>query len=52
VNFQGDSPLRPSLYAEMWWDNRHFPLTHYRYATPVREPAAGSSGRHRALTKA
>src|SRR3546814_5059084 len=23
VNFQGDSPLRPSLYAEMWWDNRH-----------------------------
>jgi cation diffusion facilitator CzcD-associated flavoprotein CzcO len=52
VNFQGDSPLRPSLYAEMWWDNRHFPLTHYRYATPVREPAAGSSGRHRALTGA
>ena len=33
VNFQGDSPLRPSLYAEMWWQNRHFPLSHYRYAS-------------------
>lgn len=31
VNFQGDSPLRPAFYAEMWWQNRHFPLTHYRY---------------------
>jgi cation diffusion facilitator CzcD-associated flavoprotein CzcO len=31
VNFQGDSPLRPSMYAEMWWQNRHFPLSHYRY---------------------
>ena len=31
VNFQGDSPLRPSYYSEMWWENRHFPLTHYRY---------------------
>lgn len=31
VNFQGDSPLRPSLYAEMWWDNRHFPISHYRF---------------------
>jgi cation diffusion facilitator CzcD-associated flavoprotein CzcO len=31
VNFQGDSPLRPSMYAEMWWENRHFPLSHYRY---------------------
>lgn len=34
VNFQGDSPLRPSYYAEMWWENRHFPLTHYRYDGP------------------
>jgi cation diffusion facilitator CzcD-associated flavoprotein CzcO len=33
VNFQGDSPLRPSAYAEMWWENRHFPLDHYRYRT-------------------
>ena len=40
VNFQGDSPLRPSLYAEMWWENRRFPLSHYRYANPVREPVA------------
>ncbi len=37
VNFQGDSPLRPSLYAEMWWDNRHFPLSHYRYGSPVAD---------------
>jgi len=37
VNFQGDSPLRPSLYAEMWWDNRHFPLSHYRYGHPVAD---------------
>jgi cation diffusion facilitator CzcD-associated flavoprotein CzcO len=44
VNFQGDSPLRPSLYAEMWWENRHFPLSHYRYASPVREPALASAG--------
>jgi len=48
VNFQGDSPLRPSFYAEMWWENRHFPITHYRFGAPVREdaaserPAAGS----------
>ena len=41
VNFQGDSPLRPSLYAEMWWQNRHFPLSHYRYATaPAPTPAS------------
>jgi cation diffusion facilitator CzcD-associated flavoprotein CzcO len=33
VNEQGDSPIRPSLYAEMWWDNRHFPLDNYRYRT-------------------
>jgi cation diffusion facilitator CzcD-associated flavoprotein CzcO len=39
VNFQGDSPLRPSLYAEMWWQNRHFPLSHYRYAR-APEPVA------------
>ncbi|MGI8662478.1 MAG: flavin-containing monooxygenase [Acidimicrobiales bacterium] len=35
VNAQGDSPLRPSLYAEMWWENRHFPLDAYRYRTAV-----------------
>lgn len=39
VNFQGDSPLRPSLYAEMWWQNRHFPLSHYRYDSAMRELA-------------
>ena len=44
VNFQGDSPLRPALYAEMWWENRHFPLSHYRYASPVREPALSGAG--------
>lgn len=44
VNFQGDSPLRPSLYAEMWWENRHFPLSHYRFANPVREQAAVYAG--------
>jgi cation diffusion facilitator CzcD-associated flavoprotein CzcO len=41
VNFQGDSPLRPSAYAEMWWENRHFPLDHYRYRTRLlAEPRA------------
>lgn len=47
VNFQGDSPLRPSLYAEMWWENRHFPLSHYRYGevAPVAQgdPASRST---------
>lgn len=38
VNFQGDSPLRPSLYAEMWWHNRRFPLSHYRYSTAPPPP--------------
>jgi cation diffusion facilitator CzcD-associated flavoprotein CzcO len=33
VNQHGDSPLRPSLYAEMWWENRHFALDNYRYRT-------------------
>jgi cation diffusion facilitator CzcD-associated flavoprotein CzcO len=33
VNFQGDSPLRPSSYFEMWWENRYFPLSSYRYDT-------------------
>ena len=47
VNFQGDSPLRPSLYAEMWWENRHFPITHYRFGSPVREVAPRPSADRR-----
>jgi cation diffusion facilitator CzcD-associated flavoprotein CzcO len=47
VNFQGDSPLRPSLYAEMWWQNRHFPLSHYRFATAPQAPPAPRKGRTR-----
>lgn len=37
VNFQGDSPLRPSTYAEMWWQNRYFPMDHYRFDPPAGE---------------
>jgi cation diffusion facilitator CzcD-associated flavoprotein CzcO len=34
INYQGDaSVLRPSTHAEMWWENRSFPLNNYRYAT-------------------
>lgn len=47
VNFQGDSPLRPSLYAEMWWQNRHFPLSHYRFSTAPAVPAKRQKGRSR-----
>lgn len=43
VNFQGDSPLRPAMYAEMWWENRHFPLSHYRYQSH-REAATDLRG--------
>ncbi len=49
VNAQGDSPLRPSLYAEMWWDNRHFPLDNYRYRTL---PEAGVTSRRTASKRA
>lgn len=39
VNAHGDSPLRPSLYAEMWWENRRFPLDNYRYRkVPATRP--------------
>ena len=32
VNYQGDAAaLRPSTLAEMWWQNRHFPLDDYEY---------------------
>lgn len=33
VNAQGDSPIRPSYYPEMWWANRHFPIDNYRFRT-------------------
>jgi cation diffusion facilitator CzcD-associated flavoprotein CzcO len=34
INYQGDaSVLRPSTHAEMWWENRFFPLDNYRYGT-------------------
>lgn len=33
VSPQGECPLRPSTYAEMWWENRHFPLDNYRFRT-------------------
>ena len=36
VNARGESPLRPSTFAEMWWENRHFPLDNYRYRTLPR----------------
>ena len=49
VNAQGDSPLRPSLYAEMWWDNRHFPLDNYRYRTATSATGVRSRSRQRAL---
>jgi hypothetical protein len=50
VNAQGDSPIRPSLYAEMWWDNRHFPLENYRYRTaPAAAPTRRKPRRNRAL---
>lgn len=33
----GDSPFRPSTHGEMYWQNRHFDLDDYRYATaPTR----------------
>ncbi|MGH9137535.1 MAG: flavin-containing monooxygenase [Acidimicrobiales bacterium] len=41
INYQGDAAvLRPSLHAEMWWQNRHFPLDNYSYST-VRAPRSG-----------
>lgn len=45
VNSQGDSPLRPSAYAEMWWDNRHFPLDHYRFRTRLVAQPPGDASR-------
>jgi cation diffusion facilitator CzcD-associated flavoprotein CzcO len=44
VNFQGDSPLRPSMYAEMWWQNRYFPIDHYRFEQ-VPAPAEAKGDR-------
>ena len=51
VNFQGDSPLRPSFYAEMWWENRRFPIDNYQFQTAAPDRAASPSrarrrGRH------
>lgn len=42
LNYHGDAaPLRPSTHAEMWWQNRHFPLDDYRYErVPDRKLAA------------
>jgi hypothetical protein len=40
INAQGDSPLRPSTYAEMWWENRHFPLSNYHFETKGADGAA------------
>jgi cation diffusion facilitator CzcD-associated flavoprotein CzcO len=32
VNYQGDAAaIRPSTHLEMWWGNKHFPLSDYRY---------------------
>lgn len=45
VNFQGESPLRPSLYAEMWWENRHFPLSHYRFGRSYATGEESDRGR-------
>lgn len=42
INYQGDAAaLRPSTHAEMWWQNKHFPHSHYHYgAKPSCESAA------------
>lgn len=35
INYQGDAAaLRPSTHAEMWWQNKHFPHSHYQYTVP------------------
>lgn len=37
VDKHGDpSFIRPSLHWEMWWGNRHFPFSDYRFATASR----------------
>ncbi|GAB19770.1 putative flavin-containing monooxygenase [Gordonia effusa NBRC 100432] len=47
VNYQGDAAaIRPSTHFEMWWGNKHFPYSDYRY-TAVREvsvPTEESAG--------
>ena len=42
VNFQGDSPLRPSFYAEMWLENRRFPMENYEFRTSPAPDRSGS----------
>ncbi|MFE3194912.1 flavin-containing monooxygenase [Nocardia sp. NPDC059240] len=39
INYQGDgAAFRPSTQLEMYWENRHFPLSDYRFTTTsVRE---------------
>jgi hypothetical protein len=47
VNYQGDAAvLRPSSHAEMWFENRWFPLSNYRYtSTPADVPVAAGRSR-------
>ncbi|GAB2533641.1 NAD(P)/FAD-dependent oxidoreductase [Nocardia heshunensis] len=34
INYQGDgAAFRPSTQLEMYWENRHFPLSDYRFTT-------------------
>jgi hypothetical protein len=48
IDYQGDaSVLRPSSHAEMWFENRFFPLSNYRYRSlpAATAPVAASAGR-------
>ena len=51
VNYQGDAAaLRPSTLAEMWWQNRHFPLNDYRYTTAMSASPALSAAHGRTIS--
>ncbi|MEV6558211.1 NAD(P)/FAD-dependent oxidoreductase [Nocardia sp. NPDC051756] len=37
INYQGDvAMVRPESQATMWWQNRHFPFSAYRFETAAR----------------